>query len=355
MDFEVPAERRMLVETITRYLGDRYPSPTRSDRDWSAEHMRQFAELGVIGALFGEDQGGFGGSGDDIAAVFESCGKALVVEPLLGMLMAGRVLAACDGGDLLARMIAGEAIALFAHEEADGVLACRAERRGDGWALSGAKSVVPQLAAADEIVVSAVAPGGLSLFLVDAKAGGVDMRGYRLVDGGRGGDLSLAAAPAALIGQEGGGAALIDDAVAAGLLALSAEAVGIMDGLRDGTLDYLRTRHQFGVPIGSFQALKHRMASLALEIEQARSAVTNAAAALDGPPLSRDLAASAAKFTIGKVGTLAADEAIQLHGGIGMTWELPLSHLAKRLIMIGHQLGDEDQHLERYIALRRPS
>jgi hypothetical protein len=173
-----------------------------------------------------------------------------------------------------------------------------------------------------------------------------------MIDGGRGGDVIFDGAAARLMGAEGGATGPIEAATAAGLLALSAEAVGIMDALRDQTLDYLRTRKQFGVPIGSFQALKHRMADLALEIEQARSAVTNAAAALDAPRAERERSASAAKFTIGRVGTLAAEEAIQLHGGIGMTWELPLSHFAKRLIMIGHQLGDEDYHLDRYIRLR---
>ncbi len=143
----------------------------------------------------------------------------------------------------------------------------------------------------------------------------------------------------------------IEAAVAAGIVALGAEAVGILDVIKDSTLDYLRTRVQFGVPIGKFQALQHRMATVALDIEQARSAVINAAAALDGDRLTRERAVSAAKVTLGRVGTLVAEESIQLHGGIGMTWELPLPHFAKRLIMIGHQLGDEDHHLERYVRL----
>jgi hypothetical protein len=134
---------------------------------------------------------------------------------------------------------------------------------------------------------------------------------------------------------------------------LCAEAVGAMDVAKDATLDYLRTRKQFGVPIGSFQALQHRMADLLVEIEQARSAVINAAAALDGERVTRERALSAAKFTVGRVGTRVAEECIQLHGGIGMTWELPLPHYAKRLVMIDHQLGDEDHHLARYIALGR--
>ena len=155
----------------------------------------------------------------------------------------------------------------------------------------------------------------------------------------------------ALLGAEGAGHASLERAVGRGILALCAEAVGAMDMAKAATLDYLRTRKQFGVAIGSFQALQHRMADMALEIEQARSSVINAAAALDGERLTRERALSAAKFSIGRIATLVAEECIQLHGGIGMTWELPLSHYAKRLIMIDHQLGDEDHHLQRYMAL----
>ena len=140
----------------------------------------------------------------------------------------------------------------------------------------------------------------------------------------------------------------------AGLVALAAESVGAMDAAKEATLEYLRTRKQFGVPIGSFQALQHRMADVLLEVEQARSAVINAAAALDEPDRAkRERALAAAKVTIGRVGTLVAEESIQLHGGIGMTWELPLAHYAKRLVMIDHRLGDEDHHLQRWIALGR--
>jgi alkylation response protein AidB-like acyl-CoA dehydrogenase len=147
---------------------------------------------------------------------------------------------------------------------------------------------------------------------------------------------------------------VLERAIDAGLVALVAEAVGAMDVAKEATLEYLRTRKQFGVPIGSFQALQHRMADMLLEVEQARSALINAAAALDDEDrIRRERALSAAKYTIGRIGTLVAEESIQLHGGIGMTWELPLSHYAKRLVMIDHQFGDDDHHLARYIALGR--
>ena len=182
------------------------------------------------------------------------------------------------------------------------------------------------------------------------------MRGYGLIDGGRGGELRLDGArldASALVGAEGGAHALIEGALAAAVVALCYEALGAMGAARDATLDYLRTRVQFGAPIGKSQVLQHRMATVEIEIEQARSAAINAAAALDGDRHTRERAVSAAKYTIGRVGTLVAEEAIQMHGGIGMTWELPLSHYAKRLVMIDHQLGDEDYHLQRYIDLGR--
>jgi alkylation response protein AidB-like acyl-CoA dehydrogenase len=352
----VSPEIEMLVDSLDRYLADRYPLAARDDH--SPEHWLALAELGVLAALFAEDEGGLAGSGHDIAAVFGALGRGLVTEPFLGALMAGRLLAAVGEHDLLGQVIAGETIVLLAHEEAASrfqpeAVQARAEPDGEAWALRGTKTVVPHLAAADRLVVSARTEAGLSLFLVEAGDTGLGIEDYALADGGRGGDLRLDRAPARLVGPEGGALPLTEAATAAGLVALTAEAVALMDILRDQTLEYLRTRKQFGVPIGSFQALKHRMATLALEIEQARSAAWNAAEALDAAPVARDRAASAAKYTIGRVGTLAVQESIQLHGGIGMTWELPLSHYAKRLTMLTLELGDDDHHLERYVALGR--
>lgn len=243
----------------------------------------------------------------------------------------------------------------------------RAERSGDGWVLTGAKGVVDQAAQAAFFVVSARVSGndddaaGIGLFVVPADAPGVSLRDYKKIDGGRAAEVrfervalpadAALGAPDALDGEAG--AELLERVLGYGLLALSAEALGAMDVAKEHTLDYLRTRKQFGLPIGSFQALQHRMADLLLEVEQARSAVINAAAQLDAPRAVRERALAAAKYSIGRIGTLVAEESIQLHGGIGMTWELPLSHYAKRLVMIDHQLGDEDHHLARYIALSK--
>lgn len=377
MDFQHTEDRRMLADTLNRFIAEQYPFAVRDRIAQSADGFdrtmwRRFAELGAVGALFPEADGGFGGAGFDIAVVFECLGRGLVVEPFLGTLLAGRALSLA-GGDahraMLTALIDGSASAAFAHDEPGShyeltTVRTRAERTGDGWVLTGAKGVVDQAAQATFFVVSARVAGrdddaaGIALFVVPANAAGVSLRDYRKIDGGRAAEVRFerVALPAdAALGDHDGeqGAALLERVLGYGLLALSAEALGAMDVAKAHTLDYLRTRKQFGMPIGSFQALQHRMADLLLEVEQARSAVINAAAQLDAPRDVRERALAAAKYTIGRIGTLVAEESIQLHGGIGMTWELPLSHYAKRLVMIDHQLGDEDHHLARYIALSK--
>ncbi len=240
----------------------------------------------------------------------------------------------------------------------------RAVRNGDGWQLTGHKAVVVHGDQAQMLLVSARTSGavddedGISLFLVPADAGSASARrGMGRIDGGRVAEVTLQnvqVGAGALLGAEGQGFATLEHAVGWGILAVCAEALGAMDVAKKHTLEYLQTRKQFGVPIGSFQALQHRMADLLLEVEQARSAVINAAAAMDSTDRAeRERALSAAKVTMGRIGALVAEESIQLHGGIGMTWELPLSHYAKRLVMVDHQFGDEDHHLARFIALGR--
>jgi len=374
MNFEHTEDRRMLADSLNRFIAEQYTFDARdriakSQHGFSKEIFQQFAELGVIGALFGEADGGFGGGGFDIAVVFEALGRGLVVEPLLGAVMVGEAISAA-GSDAqkkkLGDIINGVTVAAFAHDEADTHyertrVQTRAERSGDGWVLHGAKAVVPQGEQADLFLVSARTSGnvddetGISLFLVPAKTAGLAVRGCPSIDGGRVAELafdSVKLGAGALLGAEGQGHATLERAIGRGVLALCAEALGAMEAAKAATLEYLRTRKQFGILIGSFQALQHRMADLLLEIEQARSAVINAAAAIDGTDrVARERALSAAKFSIGRIGALVAEESIQMHGGIGMTWELPLPHYAKRLVMIDHQLGDEDHHLQRYIAL----
>ena len=353
MNFEHSDDRRMLADSLNRFIAEQVGFEARDriahgDAGMSSELWQRFGELGAIGALFGEADGGFAGGGFDIAVVFEALGRGLVVEPFLATVLAGSAIAQA-GSDaqkaLLGGLIEGRQVAAWAHGEPQSrhalwQVSTRARRDGEGWVLDGVKSVVQHGERADFFVVSARTSGdeadedGITLFVVPAATPGLARRGYALIDGGR-------AAPT------------IDHAVGRGVLALCAEAVGAMDVAKDATLEYLRTRRQFGVPIGSFQALQHRMADLLLEVEQARSAVINAAAAIDADRTTRERALSAAKVTIGRIGTRCAEECIQLHGGIGMTRELPLSHYAKRLVMVDHQLGDEDHHLARYIALGR--
>ena len=382
MNFEHTEDRRMLADTLDRFVAEQYGFEARNaiaygDAGMSPDLWGQFAELGAVGALFPEAEGGFGGEGFDVAVVFESLGRGLVVEPFLGALMVGRALAAAGTPvqkEHLTRLIDGSAVAALAHGEPGGHcelarVGTRAVRSEGGWALTGAKAVVVHGDNAQLLLVSARTAGavdsedGISLFLVPADAPGVVRRGMGRIDGGRVAEITLDNVPLgadALLGTEGTeggeggeGFATLELAVGWGVLALCAEALGAMEVAKKDTLEYLRTRKQFGVAIGSFQALQHRMADLLLEVEQSRSAVINAAAAMGGGRVERERALSAAKATIGRVGTLVAEESIQMHGGIGMTWELPLSHYAKRLVMVDHELGDEDHHLERFAALGR--
>jgi alkylation response protein AidB-like acyl-CoA dehydrogenase len=376
MNFEHTEERRMLADSLNRFIAEQYTFETRdriaaTPEGMSAAFWQQFAELGVLGALVREEDGGFGGAGFDIAVVFEALGRGLVIEPILGSaVLAAQAIAHAGNAAQrahLAGIVDGSVIAAFAHDEPGSHyemtrVTTTAARSGDGWIVNGAKSVVAQGEAADVFVISARTHGavdeeaGISLFLVARGAAGLTVTGSPSIDGGRVAELAfdgLTLGADALLGEAGQGYATLERAFGCGVLALCAESLGAMEAAKAATLDYLRTRKQFGMVIGSFQALQHRMADLLLEVEQARSAVINAAAALDGDRLTREKALSAAKMSIGRIGTLVAEECIQLHGGIGMTWELPLAHYAKRLVMIDHQLGDEDHHLQRYIALGR--
>jgi len=376
MNFDHSEERQMLADMLSRYLKEQYAFETRnaiaaSPAGFSREQWQQFADLGVIGALFSEAEGGYGGEGFDITLVFELLGHALVVEPFLSTLMSGSAIALAGTPPqrkLIAEMIAGRQIVAFAHEEPESrfelsyIETVAQSLDNDRWRLDGVKAVVRDAEAADFFLISARSSGGveqnhgISLFLVPASSEGISLRGYQTIDGGRAAELTLNGVlldGSALLGPADRGYATLEQAVGRGVLALCAESVGAMDEAKEATLEYLRIRQQFGVPIGSFQALQHRMADVLMEIEQARSAVINAAAALKQSGAMREQALSAAKYTVGHIGILVSEESIQLHGGIGMTWELPLAHLAKRLVSIDHQLGDEDYHLERYVALGR--
>lgn len=370
MDFRLSDDRRMLAETLERFLRDNYPIDKRHEivagaEGWSREMWNRFAELGVIGALFNEAQGGFGGEGADIMVVFEALGRALVVEPFLPVLLAGSVLAEAGGereAGLVESAISGETVLALAHGEPlarydlDHV-ETKAEASGSDFRITGHKNVVLAGGIADQLVVSARTSGsaadeeGISLFLVDPRADGVTIRGYATVDGYPAADIWFENTPANLVGEQGKALPMIERAIARANIALSAEALGAMEVAKDLTVEYMHTRKQFGVIIGKFQALQHRMADVLIEIEQMRSAVINAAGNLEGERKRREWLVSAAKNMAGRVGRQVAEEAIQIHGGMGMTWEYPVGHFAKRVIMIDHLFGDTDHHLERFIKM----
>ena len=373
MDFELSEERRLLKETAERFLLDHYPIETRhayarEQKGFNQKAWAKFADLGLIAALLPPDVGGLGGEGEDYLVVFAALGRALVVEPFLASAVLGAIPIRLAGNKeqqaKLERVAAGNLLLAFAHGEPDNrysdlEIRTRAERQGDYWRLTGRKSVVLNGDSADTLVVTARVSGeaddeeGLGLFLVDATADHLSRRSYGTIEGGQAADISLHEAIGSPMGQPGKAHPIIEQTLAHGALALSAEALGIMETTKDMTLDYLKTRIQFDRPIGSFQSLQHRMVDILLEIEQARSAVMLAAGTLSADRITRERHIAAAKHLTGRVGRLVAEECIQLQGGIAMTWEYQLSHYAKRLVMLDHLLGDADHHLERFITFSR--
>lgn len=378
MDFNLSDDRRMLKESLSRFLQDRYGFETRneiagSEQGFSRELWAQMAELGLIGAMLPEEVGGFGGEGFDVMTVMEELGRAIVVEPVLPTAVLGAGILAASGSDsqkaLLEKVISGDLLLAFAHAEPESryslsEVRCRAAQVDDGWVLDGQKAVVLNGDTADKLIVSARTSGGdddeagLTLFLIDANAQGVSRRGYANVDGGRAAEVTLedvSVAQEAVIGVVGEAFPVIEHAIGRGILAVCAEALGAMDAAKDMTLEFLQTRKQFGVPLGKFQVLQHRMVEMCLEIEQARSATILAAGRMNEDRRTREAALSAAKNLVGRSARLVAEESIQMHGGIGMTWEYALPHFAKRLTMIEHLFGDADHHLERFATLSQAS
>lgn len=372
MNFDLSDERQMLSDTLRRFLADKYTSTLRNEVlsdpvGLSREIWSQLAELGVIGALFDEAQGGFGGAGGDIAVVFEELGRAGVVEPVLDTaVLAGGIIADLGNADqqaLVEQIIAGELHVALAHGEPEArydlpYVTCRAVEDAEGIRLEGRKAVVVNAEASEYLIVSAREAGGLrdwegiSLFLVPRDTAGLVLQGYALASGGRAAEVVLdgvTLTPEMRLGSAGQGGDALTKAMARSAVAQMAETLGAMHTACEMTQDYLMTRRQFGKPLGSFQALQHRVAEMLIEMEQARSATINALGHLDGP--DRDRQISAAKALMGQIGKRIAEESIQMHGGIAMTQEYDLAHFAKRIIMGDHRFGDSDYHLERFIDL----
>ncbi len=372
MDFSLAEERRLLQDTVKRFLGREYTFEQRRKRlaagtGFSRETWKQLAELGVLGIGIREDDGGMGGDAFDAMIVMEALGRALVVEPYLSSVVLGAGLVSDAGNDAqrsawLPAIAAGEKLLAFAHGEAAARYAAsyvetRAIRRGNGWTLDGTKAVVLNGDSADALIVSARTGGGacdrdgISLFLVDPKTRGVSLRAYPTQDAGRAVDARLEGVEVGddmRLGAEGQALAFIERSLDRANAALCAEAIGIIEAMNEATLEYLKTRKQFGQPIGRFQALQHRMADMTIKAVEARSMAILAASAMSSADANeRARRVASAKAFVAQAGRFVGQQAIQLHGAIGMTDELVVSHWFKRLAMIDVTFGDAEHHLGR--------
>jgi alkylation response protein AidB-like acyl-CoA dehydrogenase len=364
--FDYNEEQRLLAESVRRFVAQDYTFERRkkivdSREGYSTEVWATLAELGLLGIPFAPEDGGFGGGAVDLMAVMEAFGDALVVEPFLPTLMGARLVALAGNGEQrerdLAPVIAGEKKMAFAYLEPEGRddvshVALEAHREGGGYRLDGRKAAVLHAQAADRIVVTARTAQGLALFVVARDAPGVRLEARRTFDEMRVADIDFADVrvdAAARLGNEDA-LPLVESVVDFATALVCAEAVGAIKSANDATLEYLKTRKQFGVPIGAFQALQHRMVDMVVHYEQARSMASLACAKVDSERDAGERArvVSAAKIRIGDACRHVSQEAVQLHGGMGMTDELKVSHTFRRLTVIGQQFGDVQYHLDRF-------
>lgn len=364
MDFELSDEQRLLQESVTRFITERYDFESRLHRlrepdGWSRTSWAELAELGLLGLPFAEEDGGFGGRGVETMIVMEALGRGLVLEPYLStIVLCGGVLRLCASAEQkesrIASIVAGEWLLALAHQEPDRPRAhldagTGAEAFTGGWRLSGRKTAVLHGATANELIVSAASRAGMCLFLVPADAPGLSIAARRGYDGVALADVTLDEVelqPAALLGVEGSGEDVLRSVFEEAAAAVCAEAVGIMADTLDLTTDYLRTRVQFGVPIGTFQALQHRAVDMLIALELARSMAMLAALSLDQESDARRHNIAAAKVQIGRSGRFIGQQAVQLHGAIGITAEYKVGHAFKRLTAIDALFGDADHHID---------
>ena len=375
MDFSYTEEQTLLRNSVSKYLADNYKFEdwrkfTRSDLGRDPKHWKQFAELGLFAAALPEAHGGLGGGAVESMIIMEEFGKALVVEPYVPTVVLGGGFLKHAGteaqkSEWLGKVAAGETMIAFAFAEPKGRynladVTTTAKKQGGSYVLNGQKAVVLGAPWADTLVVTARSAGGqrdrngIGVFLVDKKAKGVSTRDYPTVDSLRASEVTFenVEVPAAgLIGQPDGGLPLVERVVDEAIAAICAEATGAMKVLVDTTVEYSKTRKQFGVPIGKFQVLQHRMVDMFVQYEQSVSITLMVTLKLDEADAERARAASAAKVTIGKAGRFVGQQAVQIHGGIGMTDELNVGHYFKRLTLIDTLFGNTDHHLKRYAAL----
>jgi pimeloyl-CoA dehydrogenase small subunit len=373
MDFDLNEDQSLLRDSVERLAADLYPSlekrmaHAKAPLGFPAANWERFAELGIFGLPFPEEAGGFGGGPVETMLVMESVGRHLVVEPIFPTLVLGATALRLGGSpaqleSLVPEVIAGTLRLTLAHTERQSRydlfdVATTARRTGDGFVLNGVKSVVPNADSAGRIVVSARLSGGrrdrsgLGLFLVPADAAGVGIVPYPTQDGGRAAEVTFSdvTVPAdAVLGDPENGLPLLERVIEHGIAALAAEAVGSMEVLHRLTVEYLKTRKQFGTAIGAFQALQHRAVDMLIELEQARSMALYAAMMVGSDDAqARAAALAAVKVRINTACRALGQEAVQLHGGIGMTLEYIGAHHFKRLAMIEYQFGDTPHHLRR--------
>jgi len=369
MDFNLSEEQRLIQESIGRLLADRYRFEQRrkhlaEPEGWSRELWAAYAELGLLGLPFGEEQGGLGGGPIEVMLLMEAFGRALALEPYLAtVILGGGVLRVAGTGqqqELLRQIANGNLTLAVASAEPQSPydltdVATTARRVGDSWILDGQKSVVLHGGSADRVIIPARVSGerrdpqGVGLFMLDGDAQGLSRRSYRTQDGLQAADLSLQAVRAddsGLVGTPDQGLTILARVVDEAIAALCAEAVGAMARLHEMTLEYLKTREQFGTPIGKFQALQHRAVDMFIALEQARSMAEYAAMSVSQEsPIERRKAISAAKAQVGRSARQVGQEAIQLHGALGMTLDYPVGHYFKRLTMIDLAFGDSHYHV----------
>jgi pimeloyl-CoA dehydrogenase small subunit len=372
MDFDLTEEQRLLRDSVDRLLADNYTFEKRKGylaepEGWSRALWSQYAELGLLGLPFPEQHGGFGGGGIETMLVLEAFGRTLALEPYLSTLVLSGTALRLAGSDaqqstLLPRIAAGEKLLAFAHGERQARydlpdVLTKANRKGESWVIDGAKSVVLHGDSADTLIVSARTAGdrgdtqGITLFLVDAAASGVARRSYALRDGTRAAEITLSGVEVpgdAVLGAVGGAFPIIERVVETGIAAMAAEAVGAMETMQAMTLEYLKTRQQFGQPIGRNQALQHRATEMFVALEQGRSMAMLAAMTIDEPDAAeRARNISMVKAGIGQAARFVSQNAVQLHGGIGMTEEYAVGHYFRRVMVIEHIFGDTAHHLSR--------
>lgn len=380
MDFNLTDEQNILKDSVTKFVADNYELESRrkylqEDNGFSAENWQQFAELGWLSVPFSEELGGFGGSAVDLMVFMEEMGKGLAVEPYLAtVLLFGGALAEGVNKELqqtvIPQVIDGSVQGALAYHERDSRycmhdVSTSAEKTADGFVLNGEKTVVYNGMAADKIIISARTSGnqrdenGVSLFLLDASAEGVSRTGYTMMDGQRVANVTLSDVSVnsdQLVSELDAGLAVLNALSNNALVALAAEAQGLMQVLYESTVEYSKTREQFSVPIGSFQVLQHRMVDMFAACELHRSLLYRAVCSIDEDDANKDAAdvaknMHALKTTVGRAGKQIGAEAIQIHGGMGMTDELAVGHYVKRLMMINTCLGDADYHQRRFAEL----